>query len=149
MLFRRIKTDHFVFNDIENDPTLWIESHVEGVCRFLNAIVDEHEKINSGGYPQSFFKNITKIEDFSKTMQSYVDEIRWQKCPFFGLWFYSISNFGLKYGRTFQIILMFNRIFEIGHIHAVTIRTQLRATEAQIIYSYSGDRRALDNRWFY
>ena len=76
MLFRRIKTDHFVFNDIENDPTLWIESHVEGVCRFLNAIVDEHEKINSGGYPQSFFKNITKIEDFSKTMQSYVDEIR-------------------------------------------------------------------------
>ncbi|WP_311348688.1 AIPR family protein [Corynebacterium durum] len=77
MLFRRAKEDHFSFDDIENDPKYWMESHISGVREFLDAIIAEHEKINSGGYPQSFFKNITKIEDFSRTMQKYIDDIEW------------------------------------------------------------------------
>lgn len=64
--FRYLKKKQVDLSDISTDPVSYLDDDQFNLEDLFLKIVDAHEEVNSGGYPQSFFKNQKKTEDLAK-----------------------------------------------------------------------------------
>ena len=60
------------FSDIQTDITARISANSITIDDFLSEVVLRHESANANGYPQSFFKNQTKIEALETDLKRHL-----------------------------------------------------------------------------
>ncbi|PWD42306.1 hypothetical protein ACN93_14265 [Gordonia paraffinivorans] len=63
------------FSDIREDISNHIGENSEMIDRFLTEVVSQHELANPNGYPQSFFKNQTKVESLESSLRRFLFNI--------------------------------------------------------------------------
>lgn len=66
------RNDGVQFSNIEWDVDDWMSEHVEMVGKIAEKVVESHEEVNPGGFAMSFFKNVTKVDDFAREFRASV-----------------------------------------------------------------------------
>ncbi|WP_435172459.1 AIPR family protein [Gordonia hongkongensis] len=60
------------FGDIQANIPDYLSDNKEVIELFLKEVVTQHESANANGYPQSFFKNQTKVEALDGVLRKYL-----------------------------------------------------------------------------
>lgn len=66
------RNDGVQFSNIEWDVDDWMSEHVKMVGKIAEKVVESHEEVNPGGFAMSFFKNVTKVDDFAREFRASV-----------------------------------------------------------------------------
>ena len=66
------RKDGVQFSNIEWDVNAWMSEQVEMVGKIAEKVVEFHEEVNPGGFAMSFFKNVTKVDDFARKFRASV-----------------------------------------------------------------------------
>ena len=74
LLMQAAMQDGLDFASIDADPEDWVSKNRARVEQLSDLIIKVHEQQNSGGFPMSFFKNVNKVDGFSKEVRKLWSE---------------------------------------------------------------------------
>lgn len=69
LMYRRACAAKLDFREFETDPEAWFVDQHDECQRITEAILSEHEAMNSAGYPANFFKNAQKVDELAKLVE--------------------------------------------------------------------------------